>query len=715
MRLRTRVRLLVVSSTIAAALASFAVSYWSHKRELMESLTDEAKVGARGLAGHINPVAFARLSQSLAADSPEMKELQLAASAFVLEYTGMFNPIVNAYGLVPTKNASSTGVDLLFEASPRGAADWVPPGTPYNLKSDPTRRIDALSPVQSTGLYDDAWGLWVSGFAPLTDQQGRVIGAVGVDINYAQAVKQLQEAGLWLSAAAIGFGLAVGALGDRMVGLALKPVEEARRFIARVRAGENPPMQPTERAPGELAALWADLHDMAASVFERKALAERTTVLQATASAAQHRLAALGDIAQDVQATQDVDILLDRVLALARQLLGADCAAIHIREGEGLTLLALQCPSLEARWGSPLRFPLETSRIRVDSGSFVGHVAMTGGSIVEADAHHIGESAPYRYRGMFDQVFGYQTRAIICTPLATPGGGVTGVLQVSNPSDAAGEPRQFSAEEVALVEQLAALTSTALERARLTRSVLGRMVQMSEIHDPSETAAHVQRVAGYSVVLYRGWAQRKGIPEGEVRRSCDLLRIAALVHDVGKVGIPDRILKFAGRLSPEDYATMKWHTVLGAKLFTPAQTRFDSAAVDVVMHHHERWDGTGYPGQVDLSAVGRTLDSVQHSGLTFPALSGAEIPIFARVVAVADVFDALGSARQYKTPWPEELVLQSMREGSGTHFDPELIEVLLERIEEIRAVGRRFHATLGRGAATEAPQSLTISSSEVRA
>lgn len=715
MRLRTRVRLLVVGSTIVAAIAAAAVSDWIHRRELMESLADEAKVGARGLAGHIDPIEFARLAHSLAADSPEMGKLQLAASAFVLEHSGMFNPIVNAYGLVPTRNASSTGVDLLFEASPRGGADWVPPGTPYNLKADPTRRIDALSPVQSTGLYDDAWGLWVSGFSPLIDEQGKVIGAVGVDINYAQAIKQLEEASLWLMVAAVGFGLAVGSVADRMVGLALRPVDEARRFVAAVRAGDNPTPLPTADARDDLAALWADLNQMAASVFERKELAARAAALQATARAAQQRLEVLGDIAQDVQATQDVDILLDRVLAVARQLLGADCAAIHIREGEGLTLLAVQCPSLESLLGSPLRLSPEASRVRIDSGSLVGHVALTGATIVEVDAHRISNSAPYRYRGMFDQAFDYQTRAIVCTALDTPGGGVTGVLQVSNPVDPAGVPRQFSAGDVALVEQLAALTSTALERARLTRSVLGRMVQMSEIHDPSETAAHVQRVAGYSVVLYRGWAQRKGLPEGEVRRSCDLLRIAAMVHDVGKVGIPDRILKFAGRLSPEDYATMKWHTVLGAKLFTPAQTRFDSAAADVVMHHHERWDGTGYPGQVDLNAVGRTLDSVQHSGLSFPSLAGAEIPIFARVVAVADVFDALGSARQYKTPWPEELVLQSMREGAGSHFDPELIDVLMERIEEIRAVARRFHATLGRGASSEGPQSQPSKPREVRA
>jgi HD-GYP domain-containing protein (c-di-GMP phosphodiesterase class II) len=129
---------------------------------------------------------------------------------------------------------------------------------------------------------------------------------------------------------------------------------------------------------------------------------------------------------------------------------------------------------------------------------------------------------------------------------------------------------------------------------------------------------------------------------------------------------------------------MQQHTVIGARLFADSPTQFDETARDVVLNHHERWDGTGYPGHVDLE--GRPLVDPATGATRAGGKRGEEIPLFARIVGLADVFDALSSRRAYKEAWDEAKVLDLVRGESGRHFDPELVDILLSRIDEIRAV-----------------------------
>ena len=184
----------------------------------------------------------------------------------------------------------------------------------------------------------------------------------------------------------------------------------------------------------------------------------------------------------------------------------------------------------------------------------------------------------------------------------------------------------------------------------MTHTMVERMVRMAELRDPKETGPHVVRVGAIAAELYTQWASRHGIEPGELERQRDILRMAAMLHDVGKVGIPDAILLKPGRLTPEEFERMKAHSILGARLFVDGTSEYDKAALDVALTHHERWDGTGDPGHVDV------LTGLPLPGMVLPdggarGKEGLEIPLFGRVTAIADVYDAM---RRIRNQYPDE-------------------------------------------------------------
>jgi putative two-component system response regulator len=176
-----------------------------------------------------------------------------------------------------------------------------------------------------------------------------------------------------------------------------------------------------------------------------------------------------------------------------------------------------------------------------------------------------------------------------------------------------------------------------LEHAQ--REMLERLTQAVETRD-GETGEHTRRVGENSARL----ASALGLPEGQV----ELIRRAAPLHDVGKIGVPDAILAKRGALTAEERELVKTHTTLGAKILAQGDSELMRAAEQIALGHHERWDGTGYPN-------GR---------------SGEEIPLEARIVAVVDVFDALVHDRPYRGAWPVERALEEIEAGAGGHFDP---------------------------------------------
>ncbi len=277
-------------------------------------------------------------------------------------------------------------------------------------------------------------------------------------------------------------------------------------------------------------------------------------------------------------------------------------------------------------------------------------------------------------------------------PLKTVRNDIVGVLQIINAQEENGEVVSFSNEDILLIRHFAHSAAVALERAQMTRTIFLRMISMAELRDPKETGPHVNRVAAYATELYEVWAKRKGISGREIEFTRDVLRSAALLHDVGKVGIPDRILKKPARLTADEYDTMKQHTLIGANLFADPRSDFDEAAAEVVLNHHERWDGKGYPGHIDQTTGLPLADRADERGRA-RGKKGEEIPILGRLVAVADVYDALCSRRSYKDAWSEEEVLEELQNQAGKQFDPELIEDFLSIQDLVKSIKTRYPDT----------------------
>ena len=192
-----------------------------------------------------------------------------------------------------------------------------------------------------------------------------------------------------------------------------------------------------------------------------------------------------------------------------------------------------------------------------------------------------------------------------------------------------------------------------------------RLVNAS-MHRDEETGTHIRRVGLCSELFARslGWSSADAA----------MIRMAAPMHDVGKIGIPDSVLQKPGKLTKEEFEVMKSHTTIGASMLADSDSPILQLAEQIARSHHERWDGTGYPD----------------------GLSGVSIPPAARVVAIVDVYDALTHDRVYRPAMPEAQALKILKGGSGTHFDSEMLSVFLRILPEIREVRWRNPETLGR-------------------
>jgi response regulator RpfG family c-di-GMP phosphodiesterase len=217
----------------------------------------------------------------------------------------------------------------------------------------------------------------------------------------------------------------------------------------------------------------------------------------------------------------------------------------------------------------------------------------------------------------------------------------------------------------------------------MTREMVLRMIKMAEMRDPNETGNHVNRVGAYSIEIYHAWARERGISEDEIKKYKDPLRIAAMLHDIGKIGVSDLILKKGDGLSDQEFAAMKMHTVFGSRLFKDTTSDWEDLASQVALNHHEKWDGSGYPGHIE-----NIHDPNPRPG---PGKRGEEIPLAARIVTLADVYDALASQRSYKNPWKEKDILAYLKEKKGRHFDPSLVDTFLSIYDVILAVRDKYN------------------------
>jgi len=386
----------------------------------------------------------------------------------------------------------------------------------------------------------------------------------------------------------------------------------------------------------------------------------------------------------------DLDILLERVLTRARQFVNADAGSIYIREGTRLNFAHSQNATLEKRLPEGEKLIYSTFSVPIDQKSIAGYAAATGKMLSIPDVYQLSPTKSYHFDKKFDEASGYVSRSMLTIPLMSSKKDVLGILQIINAQDQERRIQAFSRTDEKVMLHFAGIASVALERAQMTRAMILRMIRMAEMRDPKETGAHVNRVAGFSLEIYEQWAKRRGIDRKEIDKSRDILHMGAMLHDVGKVATSDLILKKPSQLSFEEYEIMKRHTIHGARLFSNLQSDYDEAAAIVTLNHHEKWDGTGYPGHVD-PVTGKPLPGhAPPDGGPLPGKKGEEIPIFGRIVAIADVYDALSSKRSYKEPWDEARSIEIISQGAGTHFDPELVEIFLNQLAFIRAIQARY-------------------------
>jgi len=382
----------------------------------------------------------------------------------------------------------------------------------------------------------------------------------------------------------------------------------------------------------------------------------------------------------------DLDILLERILYQARRVVHADAGSIYIRENDILHFTYTQNETLQKQLPPGEKLIYSIFSIPINNESLAGYVAKSGRLLNIPDVYVLDSRVPYRFSKQFDTKTGYQSKAICTVPLKNARGDTLGILQVLNPTSGA---KVFSSFDEDILLHFASIASVALERAQLMRNNYLRMISMAEMRDPNETALHINRVAGYAVELYEHYAVKHGITKYEIERNRDVLRIAAMLHDVGKIGISDLILNKPGYFSSDEFDIMKQHTVLGARLFQNFHSDYDEATFEVTLNHHERWDGKGYPGIVDIQ-TGKPLPGYELPNGMAKGKSHEEIPLFARVVSIADVFDALSTSRCYKTAWEEPQVLETIQKGAGTQFDPELIDCFFSCLNMIRCVKKRY-------------------------
>lgn len=386
---------------------------------------------------------------------------------------------------------------------------------------------------------------------------------------------------------------------------------------------------------------------------------------------------------------KDLDILLERILTDARRFVNADAGSIYIRDESILNFAYTQNDTLQRRLPPGEKLIYSTFSMPINTDSIAGYVATTGELLNIPDVYQLTAKVPYSFSKKFDQSAGYTTRSVVTLPLKNNRGEILGILQIINAKDTDGEVIPFTADDESLMLHFASIAAVALERAQMTRAILLRMIRMAEMRDPKETGAHVNRVGGYSIEIYEKWAERHGLSQDDIESGRDSLRMAAMLHDVGKVAISDLILKKPGKFNNDEREIMKQHTVLGAQLFLQAQSEFDEAAREVAFNHHERWDGKGYPGHVDIETGDPLPEHMLPDG-TARGKQGEEIPVFGRIVALADVFDALSSARIYKKAWSEDDVLATIKEEAGAQFDPEIVDIFLSRIDVLRAIQARY-------------------------
>jgi len=385
---------------------------------------------------------------------------------------------------------------------------------------------------------------------------------------------------------------------------------------------------------------------------------------------------------ENISHIRDLDTLLERILYEARKFVQADAGTLYLEAKGKLYFNYVQNDTLFINEKAEQKHIYASKSLPVDKTSLAGYVAASREPVLVDDVYDICSDVSFSFNPAFDQQASYRTKSMLIVPLLTRTKVTLGVLQLINAQNSSGEVIPFSGQDRLYIMQFAQHAANAIERAKLNREMVLRMVELSELRDPYETGQHAKRVSTYSTEIFSLWAERRNISTSLIRATKEALMPAAMLHDVGKVAVSDVILKKPSLLTSNEKTFMKFHTVYGARLFKNLDSHWDRVAHDVVLNHHEWWNGHGYPGKIE-----HLLEDPIKLG---PGKKGEEIPVTARIVTIADVYDALSSDRAYKKAWDEQSVLEYMKKQSGKQFDPEIVEIFMGMQPVIHSIRERY-------------------------
>ncbi len=406
----------------------------------------------------------------------------------------------------------------------------------------------------------------------------------------------------------------------------------------------------------------------------------------------QQKLQQLIDLGTEIVQIQDVDALLEKILSAARKLTNADAGTIYIKSGEGLQFKHAQNDTLQQRQAAGEKLIYKSFSMPINRYSIAGYVASTAETVNIPDVYQLNtDLVPYVFDRSFDDKARYRTGSMLTLPLKNGRNQIMGVMQLINARNDDGTVIPFLERDIPLLKTFANHAAMALDRAQMTRSLILRLIQtLTEVCDPEETSAHLHRVGHYAAEIYEVWARQKRFPRVKIETNVEILRLAAMLHDIGKLAVPSHLRQKPGKLTPVEFEMMKQHTLKGAQMFLKtSQSLYEEAAVEIALNHHEYWDGSGYPGYVDIE-TGRILPEYISSMGNGRGKHDEDIPIFGRVVAIVDFYDALSCRRAFRDALAENTILNMLRQGAFTHFDPDLIDIFFERLDVIHAIAQRF-------------------------
>lgn len=373
---------------------------------------------------------------------------------------------------------------------------------------------------------------------------------------------------------------------------------------------------------------------------------------------------------------QCLERLLGNIVTEARGFCNAEAGTLFLKEGDILNFTIAQNDALSSPVKShdsdktePKSSPpsIKTSKIPLSKNSLAGYVGLTGEILNIPDVYKIPPFMPYSFSPNFDLENHYRSKSMLLVPMKDPKKGVIGVLGLINArSKDSGKHIPFDPCFERLLLALASQAAVAVRNAQLTeelkKAYRDTVITLSVAADyrDTETAAHVQRVSHYCHII----AQELGLPEAE----CELLLFASPMHDIGKIGIPDAILQKPGKLTDEEYEEIKKHTLYGERILSNCDAEVLKVSRQIALTHHEKWDGTGYP----------------------KGLKGQQIPLYGRIAALADVFDALSSTRCYKQAFDIDEVLNIIDQDAGSHFDPTVVAAFKQGLPRILKIQAKF-------------------------